>query len=144
MQEELQTERHILTTFDEVRSGVIDVAARAKRNITTMTADLEPDGMDNLTEWALGGNPLSNDAVSLIIFNADERQMSLSYKRRHRADELGLAYHVVTTTNLVNGTWTTDGVGETAAYLNTEFEAVSNSVPVDVDAKFLGLTLSEL
>jgi len=41
------TERHILSTFEEIRSGVIDIAAKAKRSMTIMTADLEPGIYDS-------------------------------------------------------------------------------------------------
>jgi hypothetical protein len=43
LDQELETERRILTTFDEVRDGVIEVAACAERFITILTPDLEPD-----------------------------------------------------------------------------------------------------
>jgi hypothetical protein len=41
------TARHILTTFEEVRAGVLDIAARAQRSITIVTPDLEPGIYDN-------------------------------------------------------------------------------------------------
>ena len=36
-----ETERRVLTTFEEVRDGVVKVAACAKRTITILTPDLE-------------------------------------------------------------------------------------------------------
>jgi hypothetical protein len=42
-----ETERHILSTLEEVRRGVIDIASKAARSITIMTPDLEPGIYDN-------------------------------------------------------------------------------------------------
>ena len=48
MQENTEnTQRRILTTFEEVREGVIEIAARAQRSITIMTPDLEPGIYDH-------------------------------------------------------------------------------------------------
>jgi len=43
LDQELETERRILTTFEEVRDGVVEVASCAQRSITILTPDLEPD-----------------------------------------------------------------------------------------------------
>jgi hypothetical protein len=42
-----ETERLVLTSFEEVRDGVVKVAACAKRSITILTPDLEPGIYDN-------------------------------------------------------------------------------------------------
>ena len=108
---------------------------------TNMTADIEPDGMDNLTEWALGGNPRLDDAADLMQQETDESLLSLSYNRRHRSDELGLEYIVETTDDLVTGTWTTNGVSEAFSLLDLEFEAATSSVSNDVAKRFLALII---
>lgn len=41
------SEPRILTSFEEIRDGVIEVAGRATRSITIMTPDLEPGIYDN-------------------------------------------------------------------------------------------------
>ncbi|HJP05500.1 MAG: hypothetical protein CL799_07300 [Chromatiales bacterium] len=45
--QELDTERRIVTTFEEVRDVVIEVASQAERSITIQTPDLEPGIYDN-------------------------------------------------------------------------------------------------
>lgn len=40
--QEIETERNIVTTFEEVRDTVVEVAARAERSLTIQTPDLEP------------------------------------------------------------------------------------------------------
>ena len=112
---------------------------------TNLTADLEygglGDGADNLTEWALGGNPRVDDAADLTQNETDESLFSLSYNRRYRSDELGLEYIVETTDDLVNGTWTTNGVSEAFSLLDLEFEAATSSVSNDVAKRFLALSI---
>jgi len=41
-----ESERQIVTTFEEVRDGVVEIARRAKRSITILTPDLEPGVYD--------------------------------------------------------------------------------------------------
>ena len=41
-EELLETERRIVTSFDEVREATLQVASRAQRAITVLTPDLEP------------------------------------------------------------------------------------------------------
>ena len=43
----VETERLVLTSFEEVRDGVVKVAACAKRTITILTPDLEPGIYDS-------------------------------------------------------------------------------------------------
>jgi hypothetical protein len=57
---EVQSARRILTTFDEVKAGVVSIADTAKRSITILTRDLEPgiydsdDFLEALKRFALG------------------------------------------------------------------------------------------
>jgi len=57
---EIQSERRILTTYEEVRDGVVSIADSAKRSITILTRDLEPGVYDTaefleaLKRFALG------------------------------------------------------------------------------------------
>ena len=44
---EVETERRILTSFEEVREGVLEVAACAERSLTIQTPDLEPGLYDD-------------------------------------------------------------------------------------------------
>jgi hypothetical protein len=57
---EVQTERRILTTFEDVKTSVISIADAAKRSITILTRDLEPgiydteEFLEALKRFALG------------------------------------------------------------------------------------------
>ena len=43
LDQEIVTERRVLTSFDDVRESVVEVASCAERSITILTPDLEPD-----------------------------------------------------------------------------------------------------
>ena len=110
---------------------------------TNLTADLEPDGLDNLSEWALGGDPNLSDAASVLQSAVDGGVFVLNYKRRLNADDLGLDYTVGRDTDLVSTPegWTTSGITETSGAIDEEFESVTNTVPTDVDGRFMRLKI---
>jgi hypothetical protein len=73
-----------------------------------MTHDAEPDGLIKWVEYALGGNPISNDASDILTagsFGSDNGANGLyyTYDRREDATARGLTYEVLTGTNLVDG-----------------------------------------
>jgi hypothetical protein len=76
---------------------------------TNYTDDAEPDGMDNLLEYALGGNPTNDDAAAVLpVSEADAGWLYMVYGQRADAGEVGLTYTVVTDTDLVNGQMTNE------------------------------------
>ncbi|MDF7798617.1 hypothetical protein P4C99_04035 [Pontiellaceae bacterium B1224] len=99
-------------------------------------ADPDLDGMNNLVEYALGSQSLTNDAA-LYRPSVDLSQdngtnyMNLVYRRRIDAENRGLRYEVGSSTNLIEGTLTnvTEEVG--SVVLDAYFESVTNRVPVD-------------
>ena len=95
----------------------------------SLTNDLEPDGLDNLTEYALGGNPTNADAASVLpLFQPLENYFH--YIHNERTDDTSLTYTVELTTNLVSNGWNTNGVdwvGE-AAFSNV-WKTVTNQIP---------------
>lgn len=96
-------------------------------------ADVEPDGLDNLLEYAFGGNPTNDDAVSVVpSHEVDGNWFKYIYRRRSDYAVRGLTYTVEAGTNLVPGVWSTDGVVETGSEtLDAGFDSVTNRVPVD-------------
>ena len=102
-------------------------------------ADPDGDGLDNLTEWALDGNPTVSDAATVLQLGMDGSELSLTYKRRLNAAAYGnLTYSPETVTEL-GGTWTGTGVTEETSIISVEFEQVTSSVPVDVAKRFMHL-----
>jgi hypothetical protein len=113
--------------------------------LTNLTDDAEADGMDNLLEYALGADPVSDDAsVFLPIFttskDGDTNYLNLVYRRRTDAAERNLDYAVYSTLDLAAGPMTnaTEEAGSTD--LGDGFESVTNRVPTDTENnQFLGL-----
>ncbi|VGO22330.1 polysaccharide lyase family 8 super-sandwich domain-containing protein [Pontiella sulfatireligans] len=102
-----------------------------------LLANPDGDSLNNLAEYALGGVP-TNGTVSSgilpVIGSIDASFFEYIHRRRTNATALGLAYIVERNTNLVSGTWTTNGVSETGfAPAETGFEIVTNEVPTDVE-----------
>ncbi len=112
---------------------------------TAMTDDYDGDGMDNLTEYALGGNPELSDAGAILPLAAVDSENNLFiyvYNRRTDAETRGLSYTLETDTSLFADAWTTSGVTEAGTgYAPAGFESVTNTVAADLDARFLRLQI---
>ena len=137
---------------DDKRSIVLllrpeHVLHRDRMGFGRVAADLENgglgDGLNNLAEWALGGDPTLSDAASVLQSEVDGGVLSLIYKRHLYADELGLDYTVGRDTELVATPegWTTNGITEASGGIDLDFEAVTNTVPADIEGRFLRLLI---
>ena len=110
--------------------------------------DPDFDGVDNFTEYALGGNPSVSDAtsfraVSEFAIQGESDVFAFSYNRRIGASALGLNYNVKGNTDLSDPTWSTSGITEAeVVLLDDEFEAVTVTTSIDPDAKFLRLEIN--
>jgi hypothetical protein len=105
------------------KAGLIGEAALA-------TYDADFDGMDNQLEYALGGNPLVNDAANVRPSCYTDSGDWLYYVFEKRNDP-SLIYSVQSSTDLVSGTWTSNGVElvSESAMLNN-FKTVTYRVPI--------------
>ena len=106
--------------------------------------DAEPgggDGMDNLLEYALGSDPLGDDAATFLpIHNQDGGYLNLVYRRRLDAESLGLDYNVYSTLDLVNNPMTNATEEAGSLGIDAEFESVTNRVLIDAESmQFMGL-----
>ena len=92
-------------------------------------ADPDGDGLNNLAEYALGGNPnLGNDGVGPTHALAGD-DFEIQYNRRRDAGARGLAYTVKATDDLVDGMWSTNGIADAGSgILDADFESVTNRV----------------
>ncbi|VGO13853.1 hypothetical protein PDESU_02410 [Pontiella desulfatans] len=93
-------------------------------------ADPDGDGLNNLTEYALGGVPtLGNDGVDPSHAVAGD-DFEIQYNRRRDAASRGLTYTVKATDDLGDGMWSTDGISDAGSgIIDTDFESVTNTVP---------------
>ncbi|RKX39302.1 MAG: hypothetical protein DRP64_14430, partial [Verrucomicrobia bacterium] len=110
--------------------GMAD-AWEATHGVSDPAADADADGMDNFTEYVLGGNPNVDDAAALAPtaeFVDGGDTWEYVYSRRLDAATRGLVYDLYWKTNLVVGSdWAAaGGVWETGTgAFNAEAEAVT-------------------
>jgi len=116
------------------------------------TDDPDTDSMDNLLEYSLGGDPLVNDAASIlptysgIVATGGTNYLNYVDRRRVDAALRGLSYGVKFNFDLVSDPWTDGGSSfETGADpIDAAFESVLNLVPtVYSDEGFITLKVTE-
>jgi hypothetical protein len=99
-------------------------------------ADPDGDGINNLVEFALGGDPNAKNNNGLLptlrkIPDETFQGIEYLYRRRRDAAARGLTYTVETKTNLLSAGWNTNGIIEIGAgIIDTDFEVVTNGVPI--------------
>ena len=89
------------------------------------------DSLDNLSEYALGGNPTNPvDPGILPTFGKQGDVFEYIYRRRTAPDR-GVDYQVELTDNLVSNSWNITGYTETGtADIDGTFESVTNEIPM--------------
>jgi len=113
-------------------------------------ADPDGDGLDNLSEYALGGNPADPLDVGMTpvqSFYSDVAGDWMDYVYPKRSDpNSGISYTMEVNDDLIYGTWTNAnyqwmGTG----IIDSEFNAVTNRIPTDAeDDQFIRLRIEEL
>jgi len=114
-------------------------------DLSDRQADYEGDGLDNLLEYALGGNPTLDDAAAVSPFFKVEAGVATHiYNRRTAAAISELSYDLLINTDLVAGSWTPigeTGVGDPGI---PGFESVTNEIPVvGLNVGFVKLEVTE-
>ncbi len=116
------------------------------------TADIENgglgDGMENLLEYVLGGDPNADDAASIlpVLQFPDATTMEYIYRRRNDAAARGLTYDLNVKGDLVLDPWTsTGGAYETGTNaISAEINVITNSADITgVPGLFLNLEVTE-
>jgi len=106
-------------------------------NDAGLAADPDVDGLDNLTEYGLGGNPTNANDVGIlptfgIVDVGGTNGLEYVYRQRTDAAARGLEYFLELNTSLVTGVWTNSGYGVTGiGEIDAGFDAVTNLVPTD-------------
>ena len=115
---------------------------------TNMTDNPDGDILNNLAEFALGGNPADpadrgHVPTSGIAEVGGTNWFGYVYAKRENAEAKGLTYSVEQNTDLVYGVWTTNTVEVLGSgTLDSEFNTVTNRIPADVeDRQFLKLII---
>lgn len=111
------------------------------------TDDHDLDGLDNVYEYGLGGDPTNaTDQGISPTYSLEESGGTnwLVYVYPRLLDPVGIDYYLELTGNLVASAWTNDGyfVGGTGSF-NGEFNAVTNIISTDPTTTFVRLIIEE-
>jgi hypothetical protein len=110
--------------------------------------DPDADDMDNLLEYALGSDPMLQDATAFLPgyeVSADGSSNYLNYIYRRRIDyvDLGMTYEVGAGGNLVYEPLTNATEYVDAGVIDADFESVTNRISTDVEsAQFMQLKVT--
>ncbi|MDF7809162.1 hypothetical protein P4E94_17075 [Pontiellaceae bacterium B12219] len=112
-------------------------------NVPNTTVDSDLDGVNNLYEFGLGGDP-TNPAWSGYLPNAEISASTFNYVYPRREDS-GLVYTIETSTNLLSNAWNASGYVEleTTGTGSTGFESVTNEISMENDETFVRLIIKE-
>lgn len=96
------------------------------------SADPDQDGLDNLLEFALGGNPAQASPEVIPTLAMQENFAEYIYRGRSDPAAFQLKYTMEINTNLTMNTWTTNGVNQagTGAVVDG-FRAVTNQISTE-------------
>jgi hypothetical protein len=112
-------------------------------NIGATTNDFDSDGMNNLYEYGLGGNPTNG----LTPTNAPAFTIVGSrgiYVYPKRSDDDALTYTIETRTNLISGTWTSEGYDVMGTNITGEtLNFVTNDVDMVDAEKYIRLKIEQ-
>jgi hypothetical protein len=103
--------------------------------------DYDGDGLDNLYEYGLGGDPTNSTDIGNVPDYAVTAAGGTNYFEyvyaRRIAESSGLTYYLELNSDLVNGVWTNSGytVLPVAGTIDPDFEAVTNRVETDSKSK---------
>lgn len=105
--------------------------------------DYDGDGVDNLLEFAFGGNP-TNPLSQGYMGSHGIASNTFLYVYPRRKDA-GLTYLLETSSNLLSNDWKQSGYAEfpVAGSIDADFESVTNGMPISTNQMFLRLTVEE-
>jgi lysophospholipase L1-like esterase len=133
------------TGVAEIPTSFSDWAAPYALNaaVTNYYADADLDGLNNLAEFALGGNPTNGLRTGRFPEIQSNGGVEYVYQRRKNASALGLVYTPQAVSNLTDTGWSTNGITETGSTsVDSDFESVSNRINLDGKG-FVRLTIEE-
>ena len=102
---------------------------------TNLTDNPDGDGLDNLAEYALGGDPANGADVGYVPSNTmleagGTHYFEYVYAKRNDAADRGLIYSLEQSTNLVSNVWTNGNVEVVGTrVLDAQFDSITNRVP---------------
>ena len=92
--------------------------------------DPDQDGLSNLVEYGLGGDPDVFDSADIRpAFRSRGGAFEYVYHRRKDAGTRGICYQLETTADLVSGHWTVFNPDATSGDVDTVFMVVTTTIP---------------
>ncbi len=111
---------------------------------TNYTDDPDGDGMNNLLEYALGGEPDVSDASSVQpAVSMENGWMVYVYKQRKNHESFGLDYSVLSGADLVSGPLTNATTVIGSGEYDSDFNLVTNGIPTDAPQAFMQLKVQK-
>jgi len=112
-------------------------------DIGSDTNDYDGDQLENLGEYALGGNPTNAADVGQIPTLGSAGGMMV-YVYAQRTDDSNLFYSLETTTNLVSPSWTNSGYSvATTNVTGGTLDYVTNTISTTADTTFIRLRIEK-
>lgn len=110
--------------------------------IGSETNDFDDDGLNNIYEYGLSGNPTNGTVDPAVLPSLVQSGAGLEYVHVRRNDDPGLVYTLESTTDLVFGTWTNADTSITGSDVYTNvFDIVTNSVSTMEERLFIRLKI---
>ena len=137
----LRVNAGVLTSLEIWQQAHFDPAdlADAGKEATVWGREADPDrdGLDNLMEFSLGGNPLLTDSASVSPVLSRSGNVLVFRYTKHR-NEVG--YTVLAQTALAEGNWSSDGVTQSPdPAISPEGTLIEATAPLDESRRFLRL-----
>ena len=112
---------------------------------SAMTNNPDGDSLDNLAEYAFGGDPSDPSdqgyvAQESLVDDAGTAYVEYVYAKRSDAADRGLTYSLELNSDLVFGSWTNTGYVETgigSGAFGEGFDAITNRIPAAESKKFI-------
>ena len=124
-------------------SGFATWAAGWGVDIGSETDDYDEDLLNNLGEYALGGNPTNalHQGEPVIAFIDGG---TMTYVHAQRTDDVSLGYSLQLTDDLVSGVWTNTGYSVAGTNVTGEtFDFVTNNIPMVDPETFIKLVIEK-
>jgi photosystem II stability/assembly factor-like uncharacterized protein len=105
--------------------------------------DPDQDGLSNLAEYGLGGDPGESGFPADIrpVLRRSGGGFEYVYRRRRDAGTRGIRYQLETTADLVSGQWVSFNPNATSGDVDAVFMVVTNSVPSAEASRFIRLRI---
>lgn len=113
----------VATPYEMWKNRMFSSAELGLSSVSGDTADPDADNVANLLEYAFGLNPKQADTTGLPGIQVQSGKPTLTYRHSKAAADLDLV--VETSTNLLDGTWSSGGVVEVDRVDSNSYWAVS-------------------